>query len=201
MRWRSRGVNGLTLIELMVTLAVFAVLALLAAPHLALWLRNTHVRSAAEQLASALRLAQNEATVRSRVVVFALSHEPSAERVEAQPGGSNWTVLSLPLMDGEDQARLLHGGRLSSGAGTVQITGPAAVCFNGQGRPITLREDVTRVGVGCGADIPRRQQMFDVALPGADRRLRVVVATGGRVRMCDPALVQSDATPQGCPQS
>jgi type IV fimbrial biogenesis protein FimT len=197
---RSRAL-GLTLVELVVALVIFSMLALMAGPYLSQWLRNARVRSAADQLVSGLRLAQSEASMRSRVVVFALTRKPPSVDVQAESGGTNWAVLSLPLMDEEADLRLLHGGGLTAGTGAVEIAGPAAVCFNGLGRAISLTRERTGVRAGCELDARRPEHTFDLSLPGADRRLRVVVAAGGRVRLCDPAVPQGDATPQGCPRA
>jgi type IV fimbrial biogenesis protein FimT len=39
---------------------------------------------------------------------------------------------------------------------------------------------------------------YDVTRAGAERRLRIVVALGGRVRMCDPDKALSATNPDGC---
>ena len=40
---------------------------------------------------------------------------------------------------------------------------------------------------------------YDITIPNADRPLRVLVALGGQVRLCDPAKTLSNTNPDGCP--
>ena len=76
-----RGHTGVTLVELMVTLAVLAVGATLAAPGLSQMIANYKVRGAAEGILGGLNYARTEALRRNTAVTFALA-----------PGGSGWTV-------------------------------------------------------------------------------------------------------------
>jgi type IV fimbrial biogenesis protein FimT len=65
--------SGFTLVELLVTLALAALLGSLAVPAMTRLLDNARLRSAAEALVQELHLARNHALTRQQTVVFSLS--------------------------------------------------------------------------------------------------------------------------------
>lgn len=191
--------RGVTLIELVVTLAVFGILFLLAVPSMSLWIRNSQVRTVTEGLQNGLRLAQNEAARRNRQVVFSLTNATPALNAVAAETGRSWSLQALPLMAGGEDAQFIQGGALGDVASGVTVTGPAAICFNPLGRLIAAPSSRTGVAADCLVDAANPTRSFDVSLPGSDRPLRVTVSIGGQVRMCDPARTQSSTQPDGCP--
>jgi type IV fimbrial biogenesis protein FimT len=68
--WRRRG-RGFTMVELMVTLVVLAILLAIAAPNLSSFVSSSRLRATQGELVSALTLARSEATKRGRTVVVA----------------------------------------------------------------------------------------------------------------------------------
>lgn len=80
-KWRDRGAQaggcharGFTMVELMVTLVVLAVLLAVAAPGMSTFVNSSRLRATQGELVSALTLARSEATKRGTpVVVEALS--------------------------------------------------------------------------------------------------------------------------------
>jgi type IV fimbrial biogenesis protein FimT len=94
----------------------------------------------------------------------------------------------------------VQGGSLADFAGGVTITGPAAICFNALGRRVAATAAANGVtGAACAVDVTTPWAEFEVERAGAPRPLRVVVALGGQVRLCDPARTVAAATPDGCP--
>ncbi|MGP5546960.1 pilus assembly FimT family protein [Psychrobacter alimentarius] len=69
--------SGFTLIELMVTIAVLAVIVSIAAPSISTQLANQRVKSTAATLASALKEAKNESMIRRQSVT--LSYDDSSK--------------------------------------------------------------------------------------------------------------------------
>lgn len=107
-----RGQAGVTLVELMVTLAVLAVGATLAAPGFSQLLANYKVRSAAESILNGLNYARTEALRRNSAVSFSLT-----------PGGSGWTVARV------SPSATLHSYNDSSSTLVSSSTAATSVTF------------------------------------------------------------------------
>jgi len=75
---RRRNAHGVTLIELMVTLAVAAILITLAAPSLATYIDKTRVKGVAEGVASVLNNARSESVKRGRDINVAFGGTTTA---------------------------------------------------------------------------------------------------------------------------
>lgn len=195
-RCAPRFARGLTLVELMVTIALVALMLRMAVPAFSTMLRNTQVRTVAESLQAGLRTAQSEAVSRNRLVVFSLTNGTPALGTAAVANGNSWQVHTIARSDGDGATRaFLHGGKLTDSTSGVAITGIAGVCFSSTGRLVS--KDPTGVnGATCVAD--GSAVTYDVALTGADRPLRVQLAPNGRVRMCDPKRTYSSSQPDGC---
>lgn len=189
------GARGFTLIEMMVTVVLLSILMALAFPAMNEWIRNSRIRTVADALQNGIRLAQTEALRRSRQTVFSLTADTNpADGLTAVVNGANWSVNFVPLLTGEEtDATFIEGGGLTGLAPNVQITGPATLCFNSMGRIVDNPTPGT--GVACSASAAA----YNITIPNADRPLRVLVALGGQVRLCDPAKTLSNTQPDGCP--
>jgi type IV fimbrial biogenesis protein FimT len=190
----------------MITIALLAVLMTLAAPSFSAWIRNAQVRTVSETLANGMRVAQSEAVRRNRQVVFFLTNDQPGLAAAAADNGVNWAIRWIPLPGDTVNAAapanepFVQGGAISDVAGGVGINGPAAVCFNAQGRRVAATAATTGVANAvCTVDAGAPLAAFDVLRSGADRALRVTVALGGQIRMCDPARALSATAPDGCP--
>ena len=192
---RIRREHGFSLIELLVTITLLSILMALAVPSMGAWIRNSKIRTVADTLQNGLRLAQTEALRRSRQTVFSLTADTTpADGLTAVANGANWSVNFVPLLTGEaTDPTFIEGGGLTGLAPDVQITGPATLCFNSLGRVVDNPTPGT--GVACIA----AAAAYDITIPNADRPLRVLVALGGQVRLCDPAKTLSNTHPDGCP--
>lgn len=202
----KRPAAGFTLIELAVTVALLGVLLTLALPAFSTWIRNAQVRSVAEALQNGLRVARAEATRRNRQAVFFLTTAEPGLAAGAVANGDRWVVRWVPLPGDTVNAAspafepFVQGGALADSAAGVTVTGPAAVCFNAVGRQVAMTAAQTGVTGGtCTVDAASPLQTYTVARAGSDRPLRVTVALGGQVRMCDPARSISADNPDGCP--
>lgn len=198
--------NGFTLVELMITIALLAVLMTLAAPSFSKWIRNAQVRTVSETLANGMRVAQSEAVRRNRQVVFFLTNDQPGLAAAAADNGVNWVIRWIPLPGDTVTAAapanepFVQGGAISDVANGVGINGPAAVCFNAQGRRVAATAATTgAANAVCTVDAGAPLATFDVVRSGADRALRLTVSLGGQIRMCDPARALSAAAPDGCP--
>ena len=93
MRTNRTNVGGFTLVELMVTLGVMAILVLVAAPGVRDALMNVRMSAQANDLMADLALARSHA-VKTGIPVFLC---PSANQTTC--GGTNWTVGWLVFAD------------------------------------------------------------------------------------------------------
>ena len=178
----------------MVTVTIMSILMALAFPSMASWMRNSKIRTVADALQNGLRTAQTDALRRSRQVVFSLTNSADPKTsLSAAANGSNWSINTVKLLSTDSAAEFVESGVLTSVGSGVQITGPAAICFNSLGR-LTAN---SATGVSGGNCASASASTYAITLDGADRPLRVTVTVGGQVRMCDPN--KSIATrPDGC---
>jgi type IV fimbrial biogenesis protein FimT len=208
LRNRAKRAAGFTLIELMVTVSIFALLTVLAVPTMQKWVANAKVRAVADSLQNGIRLAQTEALRRSRQVVFALTNTQTpqtgftASFANGVNTGSYWAAQTIPA-DPSESAVLVGSGVILSNGSPVQIVGPpVALCFNSAGR---LVQQVAPGPAGISCIAPTlvvngvTQWQYQVSLtPLADHPLTVEVALGGQIRLCDPSQNLSATNPYGC---
>jgi type IV fimbrial biogenesis protein FimT len=187
---------GFTLIEVIVALAIFAILVALAVPSMNTWIANVKVRSAADALQNGLRMAQAESLRRSRQIVFSLTNSPTPNQaLTAAPNGNYWSINTIPSMtDGSELSQFIESGTLTTTTSGVQITGPAEICFNSMGRLVANNA----TGIAGGTCLLGVAPSYQIALPAADRPLQVSVSLGGQVHMCDIHKTLSVANPDGC---
>jgi type IV fimbrial biogenesis protein FimT len=192
-----RRPRGFTIVELLVTIALLALLLGLAMPSFTTWVRNAQVRTVSDALQNGLRLAQAEAVRRQRQVVFFRTNESTCNNATAAADdGAFWAVRSVPLVAG-DAVETVQCGQLGDVASGAAIAGATALCFNAGGRQVA-NADPGIGGPACALDASGTSS-FDVTSSHADRPLRVLVTLGGSVRLCDPAKTLSASTPDGCP--
>ncbi|MCX7276526.1 MAG: GspH/FimT family pseudopilin [Burkholderiales bacterium] len=198
-----RQVRGFTLIELMVTLTVAALLLLAVMPSFSQWIANAKVRSVAEEIQNGLRQAQAEAIRRNRQTVFALTNATPALAATPVANGKNWYVQTVVLTgSAETSAEFVQGSNYATQAG-VTVTGPAAVCFGSLGGLVTLASTATGLSTACSSTATSYTLVSANAVAGnnAYRTLKVLLTPGGQVRMCDPTRTLSATVPDGCPAS
>ncbi len=179
-RRERASARGVTLVELMIGMALAAILLLLAAPTYRDFIANTNVRNAAENTVAGLRRATAEAVKRNAPVQFSLT-------------GSGWSVDEVDPSDGS-VVNAIESYKFSEGAANASIDsldGGTAITFNGLGRAMPTNLD----GAKLLSDI-----QFSTTMLSDPRILHVVVgsdksATG--VRLCDTKLPPED--PSGCP--
>lgn len=168
--------QGFTLIEVAIALALIAVLASLAVPAFQTWVHNAQIRNAAEGIVNGLQLARAEALRRNTPVELRMGT------------GSGWTILAVASGE-EIQSRSAEEG--SSGASVAILPVDAdRVTFNGMGW-LTNNND--------GSPAMTQIDLNSATMAGDPeiRALRVVISSGGAMKMCDPAVAAGD--PRACP--
>ncbi|HZF82404.1 MAG TPA: GspH/FimT family pseudopilin [Burkholderiaceae bacterium] len=199
-RWQFAP-SGFTLIELMVTISVLAVLLGIAAPLLIDFVRNNKVRAVANTLQNGLRTAQAEAVRRSQQVVFVLTNAtPSGNTpVAAAANGRNWAAYTVVPDGSAETMVLLDTGVVNDVGSGVAISGPAVLCFSSLGR-LNANSAPGIASQTCALPTGGPAQPYGVTLTQATRSLRVLVNVGGQIRMCDPSKTfDANSAPDGCP--
>ncbi|GAA4330280.1 hypothetical protein GCM10023165_03900 [Variovorax defluvii] len=182
-RRSSRAVRGLTLIELLVTLAVAAVLMTIAVPSFLAFQRNSELTSAANGLVASLATARGEAmkTGKPAMVVPA--------------DGSSWNSGWVVFLDKDQNEAFTESGdqvifrqaalasHLSvSASGTADGSAPY-ILFDGSGYPKKRSSNAPPWG-NLTFSIVRN----DVADSTRwDQTRRVMISKAGRIRSCRPA--------------
>ena len=171
---------GLSLIELMVTISIFVILALMAFPQYTTWLASQQVRSATESVLDGIHVAQGEAIKRNQQVRFVLD---PAEGWQVQLVSDDSVVRQATFREGAPKVAL-----------TATPVGTTTIVFDGLGR-IFKDDGTTPLDARITFDVDTSTGISGV------RALRVVIdtaaAAGVGVRSCDPKLLSSD--PRGCP--
>jgi type IV fimbrial biogenesis protein FimT len=199
---RAKRASGFTLLEMVVTMGIFAVLVALAVPTMRTWISNSKVRAVSDALQNGLRLSQSESLRRSRQVAFELTNNTTAP-FTAVASGRYWAINTIPSMtDGTETSAFVESGVLAAVGSNVAVTGPAAVCFNSVGRLVSNTSTATTVTGGASCTLPTIGTppfwAYNVNVTGADRPLQVKLSLGGQVHLCDPSKTFSNSNPDGC---
>jgi type IV fimbrial biogenesis protein FimT len=184
---------GMSLIELMIGIVVLAILLALGAPTFFRWTQSSQIRNAAEAIHNGLMLARAEAVRRNTTVRFQFV-TTTTSACALSDTGANW-VVSLDSPAGACDAapsdnvvpRIVQVRSAAEGSrnAAVNAGGVSLITFNGTGQ------------ASGAAAINVTNPTGGACAPGGPMRcMRVTVATGGQIRMCDPARAAGD--PQGC---
>lgn len=181
------AVRGLTLVELLVGLALLAVVLRLAAPSFSNALQNQGIRTTAQSIHDGLQAARSEALRRNRNVSFqrttGTGWNVGCETVDTasgclaqlnsrspHDGGSGATVSQDLVAVGSSAPGTAFSGTLTfNGLGRVTAATLAA------GQMAVFRVTLA-AGGACAAD------------GGPMRCLNVIVGAAGQLRLCDPAV-------------
>lgn len=187
--------SGFSLIELMVAVSVVSILLAVAVPSFAGWIRNSQVRAVADSLQAGLRLAQAESVRRYRqVVFFRTTSNACAAADTASATGTFWQIRTIAAVTGDSPA-VVQCGVLTDVANGITFTGPAALCFNADGRQAAVATTGV-TGATCTLDATNPVSTYGVAHAQANRRLQIRVNLAGSIRMCDP---DRSGASDGCP--
>jgi type IV fimbrial biogenesis protein FimT len=181
------------LIELMIGLAIVAILLAAGAPSFATFIQNSRIRNTADAIQNGVSLARAEAVRRNTGVRF------------VSQGGGAWTVQCEAATDcGVIQSRSDSEGSTNAtvtpselNASHVTVSTPvftSFLTFTGLGKVSTL---TLPIGNLAAFDVTNPAGGTCAAANGPMRCLRVEVSSGGQVRMCDPKLDNS-GDPQAC---
>lgn len=168
----SQKQQGVTLIELMIAIAILAVLLTVGVPSFKVWMQNSQIRTATESIQNGLQLARAEAVRRNEQVSFILGT------------GTSWTVQTVA--DGTViQSRASSEGSANV---TATVTGGTTATFNELGWLANPTTAPTQIDL----DVPT-----SILPANESRELRITITSGGQIRSCDPLFTASD-DPRKC---
>lgn len=173
-----RSVRGVTLIEGLVTIAILALVLLVAGPSMVEWIAVQRVKSTASELVTDLQFARSEAARRNRVVRIAF--KTSADQT----------------------CYTIHTATMAMPCSCLLGSGSACNDSDGNKRPNLEELKTSSFPAGGRVSISRNNDLFitpEQGLPmglntmqidisgGENRSLRVVTNPAGRPQICKPS--------------
>lgn len=147
---RLRKQNGFTLVELMVTIAILAIVLTIATPSFTNIILNNRIDSIAHELHGSLQLARSEAVKRKGAVRVCRSNADMDDCAEGSDWSVGWLILSKDdevlkvwqevqgsSVTGPSEAVMFYGSGMTNTEEEFSVT--ASNCINNQKRSITLR--------------------------------------------------------------
>lgn len=205
--------QGFTLIELMITITILAILLGVAVPSFQTWFQNIQIRNAAESVTNGIQRARAEAVTRNTTVRFQFTNN-LGNTCALSTTSTNWVVSQDNPANACDSAasdtvapRLIQTRAASEGSlnaivatATLKADGTAAtavfdgsIIFDGLGRVTAPAGDAATVTI----DVSNPTGGGCATAAGPMRCLRIEISVpGGQARMCDPA--KPATSPQGC---
>lgn len=192
--------RGITLIELAIGLAIIGILLSLALPAFSLFLQNTQIKNAAETTLAGMTLARAEAVRRNATVRFQfVSSLTSGCTLNA--ASLNWVVSLADPTGACDAApsdtaapQIIQKKSAQEGNQNIAVatTGGSTLVFNALGRMVGA--GITQVDFSN----PTGTCEHVDATNGTMRCMRIMVSTGGQVKMCDPKVDPTGTDPRRC---
>lgn len=167
--------RGFTLVELMITITVLAVLTMAGLPAFMEMIQNMQLRTAAESILDGLQVARAEAIRRNAYTQFVLGPGTGWSIVEINPPQSGSACLQIATIQARSSAE-------GSEKATVEVT-PAnggTITFTPLGwttKSCTLLASDTAIQFNVGSS---------VLGPSEERPLQVRITATGGIRMCAP---------------
>ena len=185
--------GGFSMVELMIAVVIIGILFSVGAPSFMVWVQNAQIRTAAESISNGLQMARAEAVRLNTSVQFSF---PGGNITNAPPV---WVVQCINDLNGngvEDAGECYHfiQRHLSAeGATNVLINATAtSITFNGLGQANNSSGNMLNIRIEnpTGGD-------YQYQNSGPMRCLNVRVEAGGRIRMCNPSILDL-TNPQSC---
>jgi type IV fimbrial biogenesis protein FimT len=166
--------QGFTLVELMITVAIVAILATLAAPSMTALINSNRLRAAANETIAVFQSARFEAIRANRLTVACMSPNPNAAVPACgAPGASGWIVFQDSDRNGQYSAaeRLTRRATVARG---VKLLGSATfrngITFNADGMARDVGGNLlTAVVAVCLPTTKPQENESDVSISSGSR--------------------------------
>ena len=199
----TRQPQGLTLIELMVTISLLVLLMQAVAPSFNAWLGNSQIRNLASSVLAGLQRARSEAVGRNQPVRFSLVSQADSAVMSNScalaASGLSW-VVSLDDPTGQcgvaasDTTFPRTIDKRAGGVGRKTASLASSTAAGGDSNGVVVFNSFGRVVGTDGIAVID----VDNVTPGDDyRALRIVIGAGGTTRLCEPKVISAD-DPRRC---
>lgn len=214
----ARG-RGFTLIEMIVTVAVLALVLAMAMPSIGTWVDNTRIRGATEALQSGMQSARMEAIRRNQSVSFylvsssasdpstlndscALSSTSGSWVISASSPAGKCASMNPTTCSSTVPGKCSLAQRAIGDAGArVQVSAGYSTNVTDMTAMGSAANTITFDGLGRVANSTSAINRLRVTGPNANTSyvdLMLVVDAGGGVRMCDPRSSIAANDPRKC---
>ena len=180
-----KHVRGFSLVEVVVTMAIAAILLSLGLPAWQTYLNNSRLRTTAQSFLTGIQAARTEAVRRNSNIDFALTDAANLDETSAAvAGGRGWVIRTA------DGVTFIEGKSFEEGAGNngvvVNSGATSVITFTGLGTT-TLAADFRLSfsnpnGGNCVGGTPA----------GPMRCLDIAIMRGGQSKLCDPTVAADD---------
>lgn len=185
MKWRRD--RGVSVIELVVALAVLAVVVAIALPSFTVLMANQRIKTTAESLRAGLQLARIEALRRGQGVTLEMGSMDSSWTVGCEiPVDADNDGDGLPDCPGQIQysASVVQGGVQNI---TITLDGGTLVTFSPIGLVRQINQDNSVPFTRIDVTVPN-------FAPTEIKPMRVLLPAGGLSRVCDPSVTTAGDT-------
>lgn len=196
--------RGFTLLEAMVVVAIMAVLAMVAAPGLGVWMDNLRIRGASDALQQGIQTAKAEAIRRNQNVTFWLVSNNISNQLdnscELSSTSGSWVVsvdspaklcATAPSATGAPRVVARRAVGDTGGAISVEAlqndadTPATSITFNSFGRVVNPGTAIASIDLTG----PQEETTY--------KNLRIQITGAGQVRLCEPAITTT-GDPRKC---
>ena len=192
-----RSQEGITIIEILISLAIIGIILAFAGPSAGVWIQNTQLRNAADAVLGGVQQAKLEALKRNKLVMFKLT-DPLTTAYDIclyDYVSDNCLAGAANIIASKSSADVSGDARVSAEVVPTSYTAPIAY---GAGVPATFTFDPFGRQAATANNNLTRIDIRNPKLSAAnERRLLILINSAGQIRMCDPKLPKA-TNPQGC---